>query len=76
MITKRKTRPLWYWLDKLAVFAYNIIYIGVRKDTRWGTRDGRVKPDYDRYHTDIHVVFKGGDESLHYHGETGERLPE
>ena len=52
----------------------DIGYIGVRKDIRWGTRDGRVKPDYDRYHTDIHVVFWGGDESLNYHGETGERM--
>ena len=52
----------------------DIGYIGVRKDIRRGTRDGRVKPDYDRYHADIHVVFWGGDESLDYHGGTGERL--
>ena len=54
----------------------DIGYIGVRKDTRWGSRDGQVKPDYDRYHTDIHVVFEGGHESIDYHGVTGERLPE
>ena len=54
----------------------DIMYIGARKGIRWGTRDGCIPPDYDRYHIDIHVVFEGGDESLDYHGETGERLPE
>jgi len=54
----------------------DIMYIGVRKGTLWGTRDRRIPPDYTQYHVDIHVVFKGGHESLDYHGETGERLPE
>ena len=53
----------------------NIMYIGVRKGIRWGTRDGRIPPDYKQDHIDIHIVFEGGNTSLHYNGETGERLP-
>ena len=52
----------------------DIMYIGVRKDIRWGTRDGRIPPDYKQNHIDIHVVFNGGNKSLSYHGETGVRL--
>jgi len=29
----------------------------------------------ERY-VDIHIVFEGGETSLDYHGETGERLPD
>lgn len=54
----------------------NILYIGVRKGIRWGTRDGRIPPDYKQDHIDIHIVFKGGKKSLSYSGKTGERLPE
>jgi len=53
----------------------DIFYIGVRKDTRWGTRDGRILPDYKQNHVDIHVLFRPDSESLHYHGETGVRFP-
>lgn len=53
----------------------DIFYIGVRRDTRWGTRDGRIPPDYKQPHVDIHVLFRPDSESLHYHGETGVRLP-
>jgi len=53
----------------------DIFYIGVRRDTRWGTRDGRIPPDYKQNHVDIHVLFRPDSESLHYHGETGVRLP-
>lgn len=53
----------------------DIMYIGIRKGTRWGTRDGHIPPDYERDHIDIHIVFRGGRESLSYHGETGVRLP-
>jgi len=53
----------------------DIMYIGARKGIRWGTRDGRIPPDYKQDHIDIHIVFRGGNTSLHYNGETGERLP-
>ncbi|MFC6100103.1 hypothetical protein [Olivibacter domesticus] len=53
----------------------NIMYIGFRKGIRWGTRDRRIPPDYKQNHIDIHIVFEGGNESLDYNGETGERLP-
>ena len=53
----------------------DIMYIGVRKGIRWGTRDGSIKPDYEEDYVDIHVVFEGGHESLRYHGKTGKRLP-
>lgn len=53
----------------------DIMYMGVRKGIRWGTRDGRIPPDYKQNHIDIHVVFNGGRVSLDYHGETGVRLP-
>ncbi len=53
----------------------DIFYIGVRRDTRWGTRDGRIPPDYKQHHVDLHVLFRPDNESLHYHGETGVRLP-
>ncbi|RQP12712.1 MAG: hypothetical protein EAS52_20305, partial [Parapedobacter sp.] len=53
----------------------DIFYIGVRSDTRWGTRDGRIPPDYKQNHVDIHVLFHPDSESLHYHGETGVRFP-
>ena len=53
----------------------DIFYIGVRRDTRWGTRDGRIPPDYKQNHVDIHVLFRPDSESLHYHGQTGVRLP-
>src|SRR5690606_3462123 len=38
----------------------DIMYIGIRKGIRWGTRDGRIPPDYTQDHVDIHIVFKGG----------------
>lgn len=53
----------------------DIFYIGVRSDTRWGTRDGHIPPDYKKNHVDIHVLFRPDSESLHYHGETGVRFP-
>ncbi|MGV3761642.1 hypothetical protein [Parapedobacter sp.] len=53
----------------------DIFYIGVRRDTRWGTRDGRIPPDYKQHPVDIHVLFRRDSESFHYHGETGVRLP-
>ncbi len=53
----------------------DVMYIGIRKGIRWGTRDGRIPPDYTHDHVDIHMVFKGGKTSLNYHGETGVRLP-
>lgn len=53
----------------------DIMYIGVRKGIRWGARDRHIRGSI-QHHVDIHVVFEGGQESLHYHGETGERLPE
>ena len=53
----------------------DILYIGIRKGIRWGTRDGRIPPDFKQNHVDIHVLFSPNSESLHYHGKTGERLP-
>ncbi|MDM1293188.1 hypothetical protein HX021_02625 [Sphingobacterium sp. N143] len=53
----------------------DIMYIGFRRGIRWGTRDRRIAPDYSRNYVDIHIVFEGGKESLHYNGKTGERLP-
>lgn len=56
----------------------DMMYIGVRKGIRWGTRDGRIPPDYERDHIDIHLTFSSllsPASSLHYNGETGQRLP-
>ena len=53
----------------------DILYIGIRKGIRWGTRDGRIPPDFKQNHVDIHVLFRPNSESLYYHGKTGERLP-
>lgn len=53
----------------------DIMYIGFRKGRRWGTRDRRIPTDYTQNYMDIHIVFEGGNESLHYNGETGKRLP-
>lgn len=58
----------------------DIGYIGFRKDTRWGTRDGCVRPDFSQTYVDVHVTFKGGlfseyVQSLHYKGDTAELLP-
>lgn len=53
----------------------DVMYIGFRKDRRWGTRDARIPPDYTQLYLDIHIVFEGGEKSLDYNGETGERLP-
>lgn len=49
----------------------DIMYIGFRKDTRWNMPG----PSRERY-VDVHIVFEGGETSLDYNGETGERLPD
>ena|SRR5690606_2382680 len=49
----------------------DIMYIGFRKDIRWSMPVAQR----ERY-VDIHIVFEGGETSLDYHGETGERLPD
>lgn len=49
----------------------DIMYIGFRKDIRWSM----PVPRRQRY-VDIHIVFEGGETSLDYNGETGERLPD
>ena len=54
----------------------DIIYIGFRKDIRWGSRKLNISPDYSRTYVDIHIVFNGGNKSLDYDGKTGERLPD
>lgn len=54
----------------------DILYIGVRKGIRWGSRTVPIPPDYTQYYVDIHIVFEGGKTSLDYHGKTGERLPD
>jgi hypothetical protein len=48
----------------------DIMYIGFRKDLRWSMPVPR-----ERY-VDVHIVFEGGETSLDYNGETGERLPD
>ncbi|GAB3017139.1 hypothetical protein GCM10027051_22300 [Niabella terrae] len=53
----------------------DVMYIGLRKSRRWGTRDRRIRPDFSQYYADIHVVFDGGEKSLQYNGKTGARMP-